>query len=138
MKKLQIDLKTDAALSELAETLKTLPGSKADRTGRVPNALRDRAVELHSKSGLSRADFAARLGVCGRTVYRWLKPKKRVQKKRIAGRKKGATFTELKVKSEKAGLPRAAITLELAGGAKVHGLSLGELRELISMSGSAR
>ncbi len=132
MKKIQLDLKVETAIGALAGEIKVLPRNSLGNVGRVPEELQDRILAVFEESGLTAENLGDRIGINGVTVRTWAK-----KKGKRRGRKK--KFTELKVVPErKPAEVRGGITLELAGGARVHGLSLVELRELISVDGNAQ
>jgi hypothetical protein len=132
MKKIQLDLKVETAIGELAEEIKALPRNSLGNVGRVPEALQERILDALEESRLSPENLGSRVGINGVTVRAWVERRRKSK----GGKKK---FTELKVVAPiKSSESRSAITLELAGGARVHGLSLAELRELISVGGGAR
>jgi DNA-binding transcriptional regulator YiaG len=133
MKKIELDLKIDAAVNDLSEKLKALPRVKDGKIYRVPPAMQAKTVKILRSSGIKIAELAQRLGISANTIRIWDHRRKNPKKT------KKVKFTQVKVRPEKVALPeRQALTLELASGARVHGLSMKEIRELVTMDGGMR
>lgn len=141
MKKIELDLKVEAALNELSEQIKALPRVRDGKIYEVPGAMQKRAVKIFYDSEIGVADLAERLGMSGSAVRNWIVRRKPKKKLKVARREGSARFTQVKVRPEghrPAALPGRTLTLELAGGAKVHGLSMSEIRELMAAGGVSR
>ncbi|MEI8231195.1 MAG: hypothetical protein WCG32_01305 [Actinomycetes bacterium] len=141
MKNIALDVKAETALGDLAGELKGLPKRKNGKLIRVPDAIQDRVVKLLN-SGLSAGVVSDRLGVSENSLRVWQRARKSKSAHSSGGRwkrtAKGKTgFTQVRVREEETKpLPiPGALVLELAGGARVHGLSLEQLRALVSGGG---
>lgn len=140
MKKIELDLKVDAALNELSAQIRALPRVKDGKIYEVPAAIKKKAVRIFHESGISVSELAQRLGMSGSSIHTWIAQRKKIKKKRRKSnlREKKISFTRVKVVPEAKRMAPEALTLELAGGAKVHGLSLIAIRELVGMDGGVR
>jgi hypothetical protein len=132
MKKIELDLKTTAAIEEIRGELASMRGPGGKRMRGVPAELRKRILKVLNSSQLSTQTLGDRLGLTGSTLRNWSG-----QRKIKPTAVKRAKFSEVRIKPEmKLLAAQVGLTLELAGGAKVHGLSLAEIRELVNFAGA--
>lgn len=133
MKKIEIDLKTEAALGELADQFKALPrNGTGKRVQIIPEELRNQVVVLIRSHKIPVETTARRLGVSGNSIRAWNKH----FRSKTAARKRSsqAEFRSMEITPELQ--QGSGLVLELTGGAKVHGLTIDQLRRLMKEIGA--
>jgi transposase-like protein len=133
-RKPNIDLRTEARLSELAAAIKELPRARSGKIRTVPVDIRSRIIKIARSGRLTPEEIARRTGVTSTSVRGWSKKAGfRPSKKNGSAR---GQFRPIKVVSHADREAHGSeVTLELAGGARVHGLTLSQLRELMTQGG---
>lgn len=158
MKKIDHDLKAESALAELEEKIKQVPRNREGKIQVVPEEIRHEVVVLVRRQGLSPGVLAKRLGITATSIYGWSKksrlPAIKKKKKKVIRSKSRASPSSSSLQQQKpaqrfkpievvgdhrhGGSSRSSVsaatislTLELPGGAKVHGLTMTQLRELM-------
>lgn len=139
--KTKIDSGMEARIAGLASRVSGLKrGQKGKVTGGVPPGLRAEIVAAWRDSGLGMGPFGRRIGISGQSMANWSKAKPKKSAKRKRQRKK--QFREVRVVPElpqKKDPPRArGFELALPGGARITGLGMEEIAQLLGMKGVAR
>jgi DNA-binding Xre family transcriptional regulator len=134
-KKINLDLRTESLISEIAEALTAVPRSEGGRIYSIPSDIRSKIVRITMRKRLRPAELARRLGISATSIRGWTKNSGTKKGKRVKASKL-ARFRSISVTSDlptKGAMSGGSVVLELPGGAKVHGLRLEHLRELMGV-----
>ena len=117
---------------------------RGGRAGRIPDDLRGEVLKTWRESGQPMDPFGKRIGVAGASIANWVKarqkkpPIARVPSKKV---KKKQFFKPIRVVPEPVGgqpKPGHVFDLELASGARVKGLRMEDLAELMRIQGGGQ
>ena len=135
----KIDEQLDGRITELASRLAELKKAGGNKVG-LPAELRAEILAAWRESGMSMGPFGARLGVSGQSIGNWSKAEAKKNAKAAPKRKK--QFREVRIVPERAlkpaPTPRRGLELALPGGARVTGLGMEDIAQLLRMQEVAR
>ncbi len=137
----KIDEQLEGRIAELASRLSEL---KKDGGGKVkaglPGGLKAEILAAWRGSGIPMGPFGVRIGVSGQSIANWRNAEAKKKAKGAPKRKK--QFREVRVVPERAAeaVPpsRRSFELALPGGARVTGLGMEDIAQLLGMKGVAR
>ena len=136
----RIDKQLEKRIGELAGRLSELKrnGGGKIKAG-LPDVLRAEILAAWRDSSMPMGPFGARIGVSGQSIANW---RKAAEKKAKPAPKRKEQFQEIRVVPECAAklapAPRRSIELALPGGARVTGLGLDDIAQLLGMQGVLR
>ena len=137
----KLDEQVEARISELARRLSDLKKERGSKVKSAwPEGIRAEILAMWRESGMAMDPFGARVGVSGQTLGNWRRGE--VKKEAKAAPKPKKQFQEVRVVPERVPkvVPpsRRSFELALPGGARVTGLGMEEITQLLGMKGASR
>lgn len=137
----KIDEQLEARIAELARRLSDL---KKERGNKIkagwPEGLRSEILATWRESGMPMDPFGTRVGVSGQTIGNWRRGEAKKETKVSPKAKKH--FREVRVVPERAPKPapprRRDFELALPGGARITGLGMEDIAQILSMKAVSR
>jgi hypothetical protein len=131
---------TEEKIIALSRKVSAYRGQGEGGARQLPPELREEILEVWRDSGLPKKHLGQRVGISGNSIANWAKasPKKRSVAKLRTQVTKKRTFKQVRVVPEAPltkGKAERAFELELASGARVRGLRMADLLELMAEGG---
>jgi hypothetical protein len=117
---LEVDRQILDFADKVTEFKKSIPGKAV---GKYPSEIQKQAIALYKKSGLSMSRFGESTGLSGVSISYWIKQRQSVP------------FREVEILETKSEVIKnqKGYTIELANGAKIHGLQIEDVQKLIGL-----
>jgi hypothetical protein len=132
----------EESVAHLARRVAACRKNGSGRSGMIPLELREEILKTWKKSGLPAGHLAKRIGIAGASIGNWARADLAEGKSpRSKASKKKKSFKRVRVVAE-TNIPKAhaerSFDLELQSGARVSGLRMEDLVQLIRIQGGGR
>lgn len=142
MKTKKAEFGSDKAIKRLAVRIKRVGAGRPAKGRRIPQGLQAAAIKLWRTTTLSAHEMSVGLGITDASLKRWaskepVEQKKSQRRERVAQRGK-AKFREVRINESCEEKSIRAFSLELRSGARVTGLGMAEIAQLLATDVGAR